>query len=163
METDSCYLSSHMQGEASPYLGLSMQPQMADVAWEAECLLVAGASGQSGPLLKQLLVILSERVSRGGQHWPGRGRANSGKAIRASLQGEIGIWLVGDRNQRQFFFIIVPSLLKRGPITGCLLDVCFSFEPSILLFGFPLPFTCLSSSHVITLGLRPANQLPLRF
>ena len=50
METDSCYLSSHMQGEASPYLGLSMQPQMADVAWEAECLLVAGASGQSGPL-----------------------------------------------------------------------------------------------------------------
>ena len=129
-----------------------------------KCLLVEeGASGQSGSS-KQLLVILAERVSRGGQHWRRRRRgANSGKAIRASLQQERErcIWLVGDQNQRQVFIIVS----KGTHINRLLSIVCtISFETSILLFG-RVPFRCLLSSHVITLGLRPGlpNQLPLRF
>lgn len=128
-----------------------------------KCLLVEeGASGQSGSS-KQLLVILAERVSRGGQHWRRRRGANSGKAIRASLQQERErcIWLVGDQNQRQVFIIVS----KGTHINRLLSIVCtISFETSILLFG-RVPFRCLLSSHVITLGLRPGlpNQLPLRF
>ena len=118
--------------------------------------------------LKQLLVILSERVSRGGQHWPTLARR------RRSKQWGLGKQLEPPCKERLAFGLLATATNDNSSLSYCsksskkvthnrLFVGCFSLEPSILLFGFPLPFTCLSSSHVITLGLRPANQLPLRF
>ena len=129
-----------------------------------KCLLVEeGASGQSGSS-KQLLVILAERVSRGGQHW--RRRRRGEQIVAKQLEPpcnkrERCIYLVGDQNQQQVFIIVS----KGTHISRLLSIVCtISFETSIPLFG-RVPFRCLLSSHVITLGLRPGlpNQLPLRF
>ena len=119
--------------------------------------------------------------------WPSS-KTVAGHPVRESLQGwptlantgqeeeeqTVGKQLEPPCKERLAFGLLATATNDNSSLSYCsksskkvthnrLFVGCFSLEPSILLFGFPLPFTCLSSSHVITLGLRPANQLPLRF
>ena len=157
MGSDSWYLCSHMQGEDRQRPRISASACNCWLEGKNVYLLRdEGASGQTGSPNSCWSSWLRESA---GVANTGEEGANSGKAIRASLQGGRDTFcLLATATNHNSSSLSIKICIK-GTDTNMVDCVFFLWNLSILLFGRPF------SSHVITSGLRPSlpNQLPLRF